>query len=162
MSEIKETTNKTEEFKTETWVFIGSQLNRDGKLSRVFRKIAENGEIDAETLSYGIKQTYTVGGMYSIEVCRGDDGTCRARFGTMKWIRMHGNEELIAEWRIKDTIEMTKKRERDLEKKYRNGHELPNDWNEIVKLYRKLKGSDKFVFHNLLLNKLGSDAKKED
>ncbi|MBX7170173.1 MAG: hypothetical protein K1X72_04395 [Pyrinomonadaceae bacterium] len=154
--------NENNEFKNEIWLFIGNHLDKD-KVGVTFKTIGEDGTPTGNPMYFtpAKKVSFASGGLYELPVKRTSDDGVTTRISEAKFKGMISDRDLLNELQLKQRIFNEDLRQRQLEKKYKNGFELPDNWGEIVALYRKCNGAQKETFRAMLINKLTQDAWKK-
>lgn len=142
----------------EYWIPFDKKYNKKERKPTVIFRVYdnENSIVTDETLPFvPDKHSYTPGGIYKIKVIRKPGDGISAYFGTMTFQEMYHDKEFVQKCALNVQIFRESEEQRKLETKYNYGFELPDDWNEIVKLYKNLNDYDKEqVFQRMLLTKL--------
>jgi hypothetical protein len=148
--------NTNESWVLERWLYIGKYWIDRTKEGDQFRVI------DDETGNYTdvvkqfdkLKQNFTIGSVYEIEVLRAEDGAVSARMAKAKRLDVYHDSEYVTELQARHKIFKEQRREKQLNKKYNNGFEMPDDFAEIQKIYNKLNYSERLVFERLVIAKM--------
>lgn len=141
------------EFKQETWLVWGRLNNSKKKAAIEFRQLTENGVSD-ERLVYDAKGLNPIsGGVYTCLVNRTTDD-CLARLSTLSFVRLYEDEEVRRQCELRSQVWKKGEQQRKLEEKYNYGYELPDNWDELRAMYKRLNFFEKSVFRGMLVAKL--------
>lgn len=159
--ETKNSPATGDEWTTETWIYLGNSKTVDKKIAVRFKALDESGRPAGDEMFFspGKRQAFAVGGLYRVECLRQGEGVT-ARIGGAFFKGLYNDPEYREELEIKQRIFREELRNEQLEKKHRNGFDLPEEWTKLVGLYKKLTGTQKLVFEDLVINKLRQCARR--
>ncbi len=149
MSEQKEQNERV--FTPETWVYIG---RREGAKKTILNRFMPliNGELSDEAYGYELKRTdFIIGGIYTVPVDR-TDGDTIIRSGMFEFVEIFSDENKLQEWKLNERIFKEKQKDDRLMKKYQKEgeFELPERLDDIIRAYRKLRGTERRYFFAIL------------
>lgn len=155
---MNETSEQNE--KIEKWVFAGNFLSKAGKVISTWLPIGEDGKLPDKTLNYTLKvSSYAIGGIYEVKVERnGDDITVFTK--SFNYVGQYQDADAIKQMKADQLAFEQKQRQRKMEAKFKKV-ELPEDWREIVELYKKVSYFERSYFEELVLHKLRKDGQNK-
>lgn len=145
--------------KKEKWLFRGNCLDSNNKMACEFEPLDEKGNLTGKSLIYSLKKNkHIVGGIYELDVIRDGERTTIYP-STLTYTTQFKNPELQQELRAAQLVFEQKERARKFEAKNKV-NDLPDTWEEIVELYKKVPFLDRDWFEDLVKVKLRRDARK--
>lgn len=149
MSE-QENNNKRKEF----WLYIGNTIDAKQKVCREFEVLTEDLKRTGERKIYGLKQTFAIGGIYSLDVERQTDGRTTILINSIRFEKMFPDTETVQLLHAQNRIFNADLKRTRLEAKYKKGLDIPDSWEEITAIYKKLSSYERYTFEQLVLIKL--------
>lgn len=147
-----------ENFTIERWLFEGKVKLKGNKVGVKFILLDEYNLTD-KTMTYINKKTsYAPGCIYEVPVFRERD-SCRAKLHELRLIEKHPDSSIVEKFQLQNKLLTISMESEKLEKKYAYGFELPENWQEIVRLYKGLSWTNRRAFESMLLAKLSKDSK---
>lgn len=140
----------------ERWLYIGKYWVDKKKEGDRFQVIDdETGLVTDEIKSFDkTKYTFTIGSVYEVQVLHRPEGGISAKLYDVKRLRVYEDSDFVNLLMAKNKIFKDERREKQLQNKYNNGFEVPEDFAEIQKIYNKLGYSERLVFERLVIAKL--------
>jgi hypothetical protein len=140
------------EFIIENWLYAGRKEGTGTKIWNQFMPI-KNGELTDDLFSFELKKSdLVIGGIYEVPVFHGEGGNISIRSTEMKLVDRWEDESKVQEFALRERIFIEKQKEARLMKKYQKQgeFELPETLDEMIRVYRKLRGTERRYFFAIL------------
>jgi hypothetical protein len=138
----------------ELGLYRGETEGDKKELWKEFEVLDADKNPTGEVKWYSFKNsTLLVGSMYRVPVER-KDGKVLITSSEIRFAGLHPDSELREHLRCQQMLFKTEREQLKLQEKYKNGNGLPDDWDELKRLYDRTPYGLKGVFENLLIAKL--------